>query len=146
SRVAKLKLSAVISRDTPVTREENHECTRAPGHSAVGSRQGLTLLPLPDGLCRSRSLLSHNEEERLREMARGAASSTKTSGPRHPSDPPPPRRGAFPTPKAEIEKEKRYIPGTDRASSPPAATDPVLPSTADQKGGSQRNRKVPEQK
>jgi hypothetical protein len=48
-------------------------------------------------------------------MAREAASSTKTSGSLTPSNPPPPKRGAFPTPKAEIEKTKPYIPGTDQA-------------------------------
>jgi hypothetical protein len=59
---------------------------------------------------------------------------------------PAPKRGAFPTPKEEIEKAKPYIPGTDRASTPPAATEPVLPATPDQKGDNQRNPKVSEQK
>jgi hypothetical protein len=39
---------------------------------------------------------------------------------------PSPKRGAFPTPGAKIEKAKKYIPKNDGATGP-AATGPVSP-------------------
>jgi len=43
-----------------------------------------------------------------------------------------PKRGAIPTPKAEIEKVGRYVPETDRAPDQPA-TEPVSPENIDHK-------------
>jgi len=59
-----------------------------------------------------------------------------------PSELPSPKRGAFPTPRAEIEKAKPYVPETDPANQ--SATEPASPENTDPKAGSQENSKIPE--
>jgi hypothetical protein len=46
-----------------------------------------------------------------------------------PAEPPTPKRGAFPTPKSEIEKAKPYIPGTSEEDDPEGKSD--LPPDVD---------------
>jgi hypothetical protein len=53
-----------------------------------------------------------------------------------PSELPSPKRGAFPTPKAEIERAKLYIPETDLAVDQ-SAKEPVSPQNTDPKEGNQ---------
>jgi hypothetical protein len=48
------------------------------------------------------------------------------------SKPPSPKRGAFPTPRAEIEKARSYIPEAERAGDRPA-TEPVSQENTDRK-------------
>jgi hypothetical protein len=49
--------------------------------------------------------------------------------PQEPIKPPRPKRGAFPTPKSEIEKAKPYIPDADEEDEPEGKSDP--PADAD---------------
>jgi hypothetical protein len=62
-----------------------------------------------------------------------------------PRELPSPRRGAFPTPKAEIESAKPYIPDLDQTDNnqPP---EPDSPTNADAGGKIRRNLKVPDPK
>jgi hypothetical protein len=72
-------------------------------------------------------------------------SNTKSNGLPTPSDLPYPKRGAFPTPKAEIENAKPYIPDTDQTGCH-QPTEPDSPTNDDAGGNSRRNLKVPEPK
>ena len=54
-------------------------------------------------------------------MAKAASLNTKPSGTPKRSGSPFPKRGAIPTPRAEIEKAKPYIPETDQAADQPTA-------------------------
>ena len=44
--------------------------------------------------------------------------------PSEPINPPTPKRGAFPTPKSEIEKAKPYIPDAGKKDDPESESDP----------------------
>jgi hypothetical protein len=59
-------------------------------------------------------------------MAETPESDKESNSPRKPSKMPSPKRGAFPTPRAEIEKAKPYIPETDQEGDK-SATKPVSP-------------------
>jgi hypothetical protein len=58
-------------------------------------------------------------------------------------DLPSPKRGAFPTPKAEIESATPYIPDSDQAGDE-SATEPVSRRNADQEDNSRSNFKATE--
>jgi hypothetical protein len=49
---------------------------------------------------------------------------------------PSPKRGAIPTPRAEIEKAKQYIPETDQEENK-TAMEPVSPENVDREGEGQ---------
>lgn len=57
-------------------------------------------------------------------MAKTPESDKELNSPRKPGKLPSPKRGAFPTPRAEIEKAKPYIPET-RKEGDKSATEPV---------------------
>jgi hypothetical protein len=59
------------------------------------------------------------------------------------TDLPSPKRGAIPTPKADIEKATPYIPDSDQAVDQPGKG-PVPPTDADQKDNHRANPKAPE--
>jgi hypothetical protein len=54
-----------------------------------------------------------------------------------PLEPPRPKRGAFPTPKSEIERAKPYIPDDDVGEHPEMKPDPPTDVEGDQNGDSQ---------
>ena len=68
-------------------------------------------------------------------MAREAEPNMKPSESPTPSGLPSPKRGAFPTPKAEIESAKPYIPDTDQAGDH-QPTEPYSSANADQEDNS----------
>jgi hypothetical protein len=59
-------------------------------------------------------------------MAKTPESDKELKSPRKPSQMPSPKRGAFPTPRGEIEKAKPYIPETEKEDDK-SATKPVSP-------------------
>jgi len=58
------------------------------------------------------------------------------------TDLPSPKRGAIPTPKADIEKAPPYIPDSDQAVDQ-SGKRPVPPTDADQKDNNRANPKAP---
>ncbi len=56
-----------------------------------------------------------------------------------------PKRGAFPTPRSEIESATPYIPETDQAGVQPG-TQPIKPTNANQEDNSRGNSQAPEPK
>lgn len=69
-------------------------------------------------------------------MAETPESNKEVNSQLKPSKMPSPKRGAFPTPRAEIEKAKPYIPETDQQGDK-SATEPVSSENADPKKDSQ---------
>ncbi|MEH2253712.1 hypothetical protein [Nostoc sp.] len=67
------------------------------------------------------------------ENLKGEEPNAKPSGSPTPTGLPSPKRGAFPTPKAEIESAKPYIPDPDQTGDH-LPTDPDLPANADEGG------------
>jgi hypothetical protein len=67
-------------------------------------------------------------------MAKVPKSGDAPDDPQEPRRRPSPKRGAFPTPRSEIESAQRYVPGTDHAEDlaepdPPADADREEPGT-----------------
>jgi hypothetical protein len=58
----------------------------------------------------SPAMLRLRRGERPRGMTNGSESSAVPGEPPGPIEPPRPKRGAFPTPKSEVEKARPYIP------------------------------------
>ncbi len=67
------------------------------------------------------------------ENCKAAEPNTKPSGSPTPSGLPSPKRGAFPTPKGEIESAKPYIPDPDQTGDH-RPTEPDSPANADAEG------------
>jgi hypothetical protein len=72
-------------------------------------------------------------------MAETPESDKKANNQSKPSKLPSPKRGAIPTPKAEIEKAKPYIPESDPAGDE-SATEPASSGNADPNKDSQEER------
>ena len=71
-------------------------------------------------------------------MAETPESDKKANCQLKPGELPSPKRGAIPTPRAEIERAKPYIPETDRAGDQ-SATEPVSPENANPKEDNQKS-------
>jgi hypothetical protein len=73
----------------------------------------------------------HRQHEggRLHKMTNMSESGAAPGDPPRPIKPSRPKRGAFPTPKSEIEKAKPYIPDTGEEDDPERKSD--LPTDAD---------------
>ena len=69
-------------------------------------------------------------------MAEPPESNKEVNSQPEPSKMPSAKRGAFPTPRAEIEKAKPYVPETDQEGDK-SATEPVSPENVDHEEDSQ---------
>lgn len=65
-------------------------------------------------------------------MASESKPDEKTESVVTPSDPPRPKRGAFPTPAEEIERAIPYVPDSDEATERPEVK-PTLPTKIEEK-------------
>ena len=68
-------------------------------------------------------------------MTNGPESDEAAGEPQAPTEPHRPKRGAFPTPKSELEKAKRYIPDiSDGDEGPEMKSDPPMDVECEKEG------------